>query len=396
MDQFQSSPTSFHTVQEFQSPSSFPSISDFEGFTDDDAGIPSMPTTALTPPIAPTQSTTTLAPPPIHNPDTSLRTFLSSKDALLYCQTWARDHGYAIRKSRTKTRRKENAIYKIYFECECAGKKRASKIPDQFRVRKGQASKACGCPFKGSVTEKDRSWSIQIGDPDHANHLPLLQPGDSAIHRRVARTAHPELRQQVQNNLQTRIQPKKTMDDWLLKDPTTPVILKDVYNLFASAKKEQDGGLPPIQALFSKLQKNDRFLYKYSTDQYNAIWNILFFNASSLDLLRRFPSTIVLDSTYKTNHHNMYLLDLVGITATNSSFIIGQAFVSAETAKDYIWVLEWLYNYYSKAQLPSPKSITTDKGGGLMKAVEFIFPEVPHLLCIWHVNNDVEAYCRKL
>jgi hypothetical protein len=31
-----------------------------------------------------------------------------------------------------------------------------------------------------------------------------------------------------------------------------------------------------------------------------------------------------------------------------------------------------------------------------MKAVEIIYPEVPYLLCIWHVNNDVEAYCRKL
>jgi hypothetical protein len=25
-----------------------------------------------------------------------------------------------------------------------------------------------------------------------------------------------------------------------------------------------------------------------------------------------------------------------------------------------------------------------------------IFLKVPYLLCIWHVNNDVEAYCRKL
>lgn len=56
------------------------------------------------------------------------------------------------------------------------------------------------------------------------------------------------------------------MDDWLLKDPDAPVILKDMYNLFASAKKEQDRGLPPIQALFSKLRENDRFLYDYSTD----------------------------------------------------------------------------------------------------------------------------------
>jgi hypothetical protein len=186
------------------------------------------------------------------------------------------------------------------------------------------------------------------------------------------------------------------MDDWLLKDPATPVILKNLHNLFASAKKEQDKGLSPIQALFFKLQKNDRFLYDYSTDQYNAIWNILFFNVTSLDLLRRFPLTIILDSTYKTNRHNMYLFNLMDVTATNNSFIIGQAFLSAETTEDYIWVFKWLHDYYYKAQLPAPKSISTDKAGGLTNAVESIFPGVPHLLYIWHVNNDVEAYCRKV
>lgn len=294
--QMESSPTSFHTVKEFQSPSSFPSWSDFEGFSDSDncplqssslsstalvapstppttPAPPLIPTTAPTPPsISPTAPTppsippTALAAPPTYNLDNSLRTFPSSEDTLSFCQSWARDCGYAIRNRRTKSRRKEKTVYKIYFECECAGKKQGSKIPEQYRIRKDQASKACGCPFKGSVTEKDGSWSIQISHPDHANHLPFLQPGDSAIHRRAARAAYPELLQQVQINVQNGIQPKKAMDDWLLKDPAAPVILKDMYNLFASTKKEQDGGLPPIQALFSKLQKNDRFLYDYSTD----------------------------------------------------------------------------------------------------------------------------------
>lgn len=59
-------------------------------------------------------------------------------------------------------------------------------------------------------------------------------------------------------------------------------------------------------------------------------------------------------------------------------------------------MLSQISNYYSKAQLPTPKSIATDKAGGLINAIEIIFPEIPYVLCIWHVNNDVEAYYRKL
>jgi hypothetical protein len=61
------------------------------------------------------------------------------------------------------------------------------------------------------------------------------------------------------------------MDSWLLKDPAAPVIMKDIYNLFALTKKKQSEGLPPIQALFSNLQTTERFLYKRSVDQHNAI-----------------------------------------------------------------------------------------------------------------------------
>jgi hypothetical protein len=32
----------------------------------------------------------------------------------------------------------------------------------------------------------------------------------------------------------------------------------------------------------------------------------------------------------------------VGFTATNSSFIIGQAFLTHEAEEDYIWVLQWI------------------------------------------------------
>jgi len=394
--QMQSSPTSFHTVQEFKTPSSFPSLSDFEGFSDDDNWPVQSPTLSshATPPSSASAS---LAPPPTHDLDGSLKTFASMEDALAFWQSWAADHDYAVRKHRSKSRSKEQIIYKVYVECECAGKKRGTKIPEQYRIRKDQASKACGCPFRGSITEKDGLWSIQITCSDHSNHLPLLRPADSAIHRRAAREAHPELAQQVANHLQTRIQPKKTMDDWLLKNPAAPVVLRDVYNLFASTKRQRDGGLSPIQALFANLTKeNSKFLYDSTTDESNALWNLVFFDTTSLDFLRRFPSTIVLDSTYKTNKFNLYLLDIVGVTATNNSFIIGQAFLSAESTEDYIWVLEWVRNYYREAQLPNPRSITTDKAGGLAQAVTQIFPDSPHLLCIWHINNDVEAHCREL
>jgi hypothetical protein len=112
--QIQSSPTSFHTVEEFQSPSSFPSYSEFEGFSDKDNWPPQSPTYDTAP--APARKDSFIPPP-------TCDIFPTLEDALLSCQSWARDHSYAIRKNRNKTRRKTNTIYKVYIKYEYAGKK---------------------------------------------------------------------------------------------------------------------------------------------------------------------------------------------------------------------------------------------------------------------------------
>jgi MULE transposase domain len=116
---------------------------------------------------------------------------------------------------------------------------------------------------------------------------------------------------------------------------------------------------------------------------------ILFFHNESLQLLYLFLKSYVLDSTYKTNRFNLPLLNIVGFTATNRSFVIGQAFLTHEEEEDYVWVLYYEYN------LPTPESITTDKAGGLHNACSTVWPDVPHLLCRWHIDKDVKAYCQK-
>ena len=145
--EIQSSPTSFHTVQEFCTPLSSPASSEFEGFLDDDEVVPlqtransvNAPTGPVSSPASsefegfldddaiptgslpllappPTCNTPTeslprpLAPPPTSNADGSVKSFPSLETAFLYCQTWGRDHGYAIRKCRTKREGKAPAL----------------------------------------------------------------------------------------------------------------------------------------------------------------------------------------------------------------------------------------------------------------------------------------------
>jgi len=131
--------------------------------------------------------------------------------------------------------------------------------------------------------------------------------------------------------------------------------------------------------MISKL--GDEYQFHYVLDDHERLERVLFFHNASLQLLRLFPKSYVLDATYKTNRFNLPLLDIVGFTATNRSFIIGQAFLTHEQEEDYIWVLQWIRDIYEKYKLPTPESITIDKAGGLHNACSVVWPEVPHLLC---------------
>jgi MULE transposase domain len=81
------------------------------------------------------------------------------------------------------------------------------------------------------------------------------------------------------------------------------------------------------------------YLYHHSLDNNNRLVNLIFFHKESVKILQRFHFAITLDCTYKTNRFNMYLLNIVGITATGRSFVIGQAFLSGEHTEDYKFVL---------------------------------------------------------
>ena len=85
----------------------------------------------------------------------------------------------------------------------------------------------------------------------------------------------------------------------------------------------------------------------------------------------------------------MYLVNIVGVSSTGRTFIITQAFLSAEGEEDYSFILEWLRSVYVYAGLDMPISIISDRALGLLVALKAIFPTSYYLLCTVHVNRDV-------
>jgi len=333
-----------------------------------------------------------ILPPPIES-------FESQDTALQAIQEWAREHGYALRIRSSRKRQKDDAHpFFVYLECDRGGRNISTLKANDKRLRKS-SSRRRDCPFRCSIRqprkEPDGLWTIQHSEAPHHthNHGPSFFSTAHPIHRRNARKAKPELLKQIENNKIAQISARDTLSSLQAQFPEAPITLRDVENVYSNVKKAMNRGLPAIQAMIMKL--GDEYQFHYALDDHDRLERVLFFHNESLQLLRLFPRSYVLDSTYSTNRFNLPLLDIVGFTATNRSFVIGQAFLTHEEEEDYIWVLNWIRDLYEEYSLPTPESITTDKAGGLHNACAAVWPEVPHLLCRWHIDKDVKAYCQK-
>ena len=52
---------------------------------------------------------------------------------------------------------------------------------------------------------------------------------------------------------------------------------------------------------------------------------------------------------------------------------------------------EWALNAFKKSMDHDPKCIITDQCLGMKKALEIVWNEVPHRLCMWHIMNKMSS-----
>ena len=105
------------------------------------------------------------------------------------------------------------------------------------------------------------------------------------------------------------------------------------------------------------------------------------------DLWPRFHDVIILDTTSKTNRYEMALGLFVAVDNNFKTRIVAQALTKYENQADFDWVFQCTLQ--ASNNLP-PKVIFTDSDPALIAAVQVTYPETRHLLCIYHLLENVK------
>ena len=280
---------------------------------------------------------------------------------------------------------------RVYLYCSRGPARKSEGSTPPKRTTK---SKKCNCPFRLAVRSKvvDCEWKYfidgvgDIKNPDRAkgyhNH-PLIHFIE------VSTESNPlsdEAKQDIRDMVAVHTQPNKIRYS-LNKKFNTRHNMNQIYNESYKIRKEKLDGLDPMEWTLRQATGLGYFV-QYLKDDDDSLVHLFLSHPECVQMVSSWYFVIIIDSTYNTNCFRKPVIQLVGVTPVRKNFSIGFALVDNEKTESYVWVLKCLELMLGRRQ---PTAFVTDKEQGLAAALRIIFPQTPHLLCIWHMKRNIEA-----
>lgn len=325
------------------------------------------------------QSNESMLPPPesIHS---------SFDEALNYCQTWAKEHGYALSKSSTKKLYKGGPYITAFLQCD-----RGETYKSTAQVRKS-STRATGCPFKCQIRliKHESHYQFITHNPTH-NHPPSWSATAHPIHRRIDEYT----RNIIQAETRAGVKPKQILARLAQEIPASAVRQKDVYNAVSKIRKDTLQGMTPIEALVTQLGDPNLWISDHRTDSSGRLTHLFFAYIKTVKIFQSHPDVLMADCTYRTNRFKMPLLHFVGCNSIGGHFTAAFCFLPSETHQDYVWALDRVRQLLYEPVHCSPVIFLSDNESAVRSACAEIWPDVPQLLCLWHVNKNVQDHLQK-
>ncbi len=294
---------------------------------------------------------------------------------------WASSHGYAA-----TIKNSNNHKGFIYIACDCSGTKRTTPLLTPLAKRRRRGSRRDRCPFLVVGRRSAGIWglTVRVGTHNHGPTRPDAHP--------TLRRLGPTQRELVSSLSDVGVRPRQLAAQ-LQQTRTTPTAIpllpRDIYNVRHELALQQLAGRTPIQSLLANFAMDD-FVSEHKLDTDNHVTHLFFASRQSLDLYHCYPEVLLLDCTYNTNKYGLPLLNVVGITGINSTFLVCCAFVKSEGEDDFHWVLQKLSSYVSL----SPGVVVTDCDYALMNVLNHVFPTSALLLCRWHIRRSLLTHTK--
>ncbi|KAM1005739.1 hypothetical protein ACFX1T_002602 [Malus domestica] len=279
---------------------------------------------------------------------------------------------------------------RVTLGCERGGRFKEKKTR-AAKKRRGTGTKKCGCPFtlKGEKSANGDGWMLKVVCGVH-NHASTEYPDGRSYAGRLSEQ-ETSLLIDLSKSL---VRPKEILSTLKQRDELNATTIRTIYNARQRQRVKEKAGRSQMQQLLCKLNEHDYVEWHRRCPMSDSVQDLFWAHPVSLELLRAFPTVLMIDCTYKTNRYHYPLLEVVGVTSTDITFSVAFVFLDSEKEDNYIWALSKLRGVM--VECPMPNVIVTDMDLPLMRAIEVVFPTAKNLLCKWHINKHVLAKCKNL
>ncbi|XP_056697860.1 uncharacterized protein [Spinacia oleracea] len=242
-----------------------------------------------------------------------------------------------------------------YLKCDRGRRENNSKDPETAKWPNTK-SKACGCRFvikcEQQRVEED-NWVIELLNDRGTHNQELIVYPEG--HRGVSGLSQ-GAKEVIREMNDAQAKPKHIMVSIKNKYPEEHPNMRHNYNFKDKIRREGSEGRNVVEQMLHLAREHGYINWVSCNDRSNKVITRLF----------------------------------LAHPAMVENFMIAYAFMKDETSTSYRWVLEKLKLLLGEGVTPT--AILTDKEGSLMRPVAEVFPRSRHLLCTWHINNDVEAH----
>ncbi|KAH0650774.1 putative protein FAR1-RELATED SEQUENCE 10 [Solanum tuberosum] len=330
--------------------------------------------------------------------------FKSDDEAFEYYSNFARKNGFSIRKARS-TESQNLGIYRRDFVCYRSGFNQPRKKANVEHPR-DRKSVRCGCDAKLYLTKEIvdgvAQWYVsqfsnvhnhELLEDDQVRLLPAYRKIQEADQERIlllSKAGFPVNRIVKVLELEKGVQPGQL-----------PFIEKDVRNFVRTCKKtvqendalitekRENDLLELLEACKASEQKDEGFVYSFTTDENGRVENIAWSYGHSLQAYSFFGDAVIFDTTYRSITYNMLFGVWFGIDNHGNALFLGCVLLQDETSQSFSWALQSFVRFMRGRQ---PQTIVTDIDSGLRDAIASEMPNTKHVICIWQVLSKLSSW----
>ena len=289
----------------------------------------------------------------------------------------------------------------VYLECFRAGK---AKVIATAEKQRRLHTKKCGCPFKATLKRIDSGFKVTFdmkllkGDTLNGIYqlISLISEHNHELYTQDELQLLPQNRF-IPSEIEAKIislfkkgnltieQIMSLIESEHFPDVKVTWTKRDVQNLTQKVCDRNKEASDFIRLLELKREKDNWSVRTYMNPATLRLERVFWMSSTGKDLLRQFDDVVEGDATYQTNRFGMPLVLFTVADSNGITGLVGGALISDETYDSYKWTLDQLKDFGQT----EPSVLFTDGDVEFAKAIAQVFPSTTHLLCRWHISQNI-------